>query len=185
VEQVVVAFGWSGEDAYQLLVPAGQREVVVEAIAAAANPGELVVAGAEALEILRIEAGVPLLGAELSDDVFPDEARLERAISTTKGCYTGQEIVARLRSRGHVNHLLVGLEFSGEELPRPGTELLADRRRTGEVTSCCTSLLAGPIGLGFVRRTHAALGTKLAAGDSPARVAALPFVGPGSQAASP
>jgi folate-binding protein YgfZ len=182
---VTVAFGWSGENAYQLLVPAGQREVVAEAIGSAANPGELVAAGAEALEILRIEAGVPLLGAELSDDVFPDEARLERAISTTKGCYTGQEIVARLRSRGHVNHLLVGLEFPGEEVPRPGTELLAEGRRTGEVTSCCTSPSAGPIGLGFVRRTHAAPGTELRAGDAPARVAGLPFAGPGSQEASP
>ena len=136
----------------------------------------MVDASAGALEIVRIEAGIPRLGSELGDDVFPDEARLERAISTTKGCYTGQEIVARLRSRGQVNHLLVGLRFSGDVLPEPDAELLFESRPTGEVTSSCTSALAGDIGLGYVRRAHAEPGTELVVCSAPALVVALPIV---------
>ena len=158
VEVVAARFGWSGETAWQLFVPDGRREDVVSALG-------VPVASNAALQVLRIEAGIPLLGAELDEQVFPDEARLDAAISRSKGCYTGQEIVARLYSRGAVNHLLVGLRFEGATLPGLDSALLVGGRRTGEVTSACLSPSLGPIGLGFARVEHAAPGTRLECAD--------------------
>jgi len=128
------------------------------------------------LEILRIESGTPRQGFELSEDVLPAEARLDAAISATKGCYVGQEIVARLRSRGQVNHLLVGLRFEGR-LPERGARLSAGGKRTGEITSVAWSPQSGPIGLGFVRREHSEPGTEVDVDGQRAIVTALPFVG--------
>jgi folate-binding protein YgfZ len=170
------AFGLSGGRACRLFVPAGAGGKVASALLAAAGDRGLAPASAEALEILRIEAGIPLLGRELGEEVLPAEARLEHAISTTKGCYVGQEIVARLRSRGHVNHLLVGVHFGEGRLPAAGSDLSADGRRSGEITSVCRSPAVGAIGLGFVRREHSEVGTRLAAGEISAEVVALPFV---------
>jgi aminomethyltransferase len=175
---VLAAFGWSGEAALQLFVPKGSGGEVVAALeAAAARTGVEVVRGTpEALEVLRVESGTPAWGAELDLEVFPDEARLARAVSTTKGCYTGQEIVARLRSRGQVNHLLVGLAFDSEAPPAAGTELFAGDKRTGEVTSSVRSPALGAIGLGYARREHAEPGSELAWEGGGARVVALPMV---------
>ncbi len=167
----IARYGWTGEVAYQLFVPADDEDLVAAALEAAGAER----ASTEALEVMRIEAGVPLLGRELKEDVFPDEARLDRAISRTKGCYTGQEIVARLYSRGAVNHMLVGLRFAGAP-PAPATELLVGGRKTGEVTSACVSPSAGAVGLGFVRREHAEPGTELKAVGAETTVAELPFV---------
>jgi folate-binding protein YgfZ len=128
--------------------------------------------------VLRIEAGRPRLGAELSQAVLPPEARLEGSISYTKGCYIGQEIVARLRSRGHVNHLLVGLRVEGPALPARGASIRAGDAPIGEVTSAARSPHAGVIALGFVRVGHDAPGTVLAVDGARAQVAALPFVVP-------
>ena len=113
--------------------------------------------------------------SELGEDVLPDEAGLESAVSDAKGCYTGQEIVARLRSRGQVNHLLVGLRFAEATPLGPGAELAAAGRAVGEVTSACVSPTEGPIGLGFVRRTSAEPGTELEGPAGRVEVAALPF----------
>jgi len=177
-------FGWSGEDAFQLLAPRGSGSAAVSALLAAAGDIDAAECSPAALEVLRIEAGVPLLGPELDEEVFPDEARLSEAISRTKGCYTGQEIVARLYSRGAVNHLLVGLSFEADEPPAPDTVLVVDGRTTGEVTSACTSPSAGAIGLGYVRCEHAEPGTEVTAGDVRARVAALPIVPPATPEAA-
>jgi aminomethyltransferase len=172
---VVAAFGWSGERAYQLFAARGSGERVAAALQEAA--AGLVHADPRVLEILRIEAGIPMLGAELDEEVLPAEAHLDHAISTSKGCYTGQEIVARLRSRGQVNHLLVGLRFEdAEKLPAVGEKLVVAERESGEITSACHSSTAGPIGLGYVRREHAEPGTRLLAGGTGASVASLPLV---------
>ncbi len=173
---VLGAWGSSGENAYRLTVPAGTSDTVCRVLAAAKGLGELIEADAEALEILRIEAGNPRMGFELGEDVLPDEARLEAAVSDSKGCYTGQEIIARLRSRGRVNHLLVGLRFTGAAPPALGTKLRTPEREVGEVTSACVSPSEGAIGLGFVRREQADPGTQLDAAGEPVLVAALPFL---------
>ena len=179
---LVAGFGFSGECGFQIRMKPGDRETVEEALAAAAKGDEgdegdgLVRGDFEALEILRIEAGLPALGSELDEEVLPPEARLERAISTSKGCYVGQEIVARLRARGQVNHLLVGLKLESPTLPVVGTKLMADGRVTGEVTSVALSPTEGPIALGFVRREHAETGTQIEFEGGRASIAALPFI---------
>lgn len=173
---LVAGFGFSGEPGFQIRMKPGDREAVEEALAAATKGDDLVRGDFEALEILRIEAGLPALGSELDEEVLPPEARLERAISTSKGCYVGQEIVARLRARGQVNHLLVGMRLESPALPVVGTELKAEGRVTGEVTSVALSPTEGPIALGFVRREHAETGTQVEFEGGRASIAALPLV---------
>jgi folate-binding protein YgfZ len=176
LEAVVARFGWSGEEAYQLFVPRALAGEIRDRLRAQGDAAPT--CSAEALEVLRIEAGRPRLGAELSPDVLPPEARLEAAISYTKGCYTGQEIVARLRSRGHVNHLLVGLQFPDGEPALVGAVVRAGDVAVGEITSAAVSPNAGAIALAFVRVGNEAPGTKLAVEGRVAQVCALPFVTP-------
>jgi aminomethyltransferase len=181
---VAARFGWSGEDAFQLFVPAESAAAVVALLRTGDRESRLVPCSMDALEVLRIEAGVPVLGAELGDEIFPDEARLDRAVSRTKGCYTGQEIVARLYSRGAVNHLLVGLRFDAATPPAVGTALVGSGRSAGEITSACTSPSLGAIGLGYARREHAEVGAVLDASGVRAEVAPLPLFDPAHSRAS-
>lgn len=169
------AFGFSGEPAFQLFAAPDSAAAVAEALRAAGADRGLVEGGPPLLELLRIEAGTPRFGAELDESVLPDEARLGDAVSTTKGCFIGQEVVARLRSRERLQHLLVGLRFADPEPPAPGAEIHAAERRVGEVTSAVRSPLHGAIALGYVRCEHAEPGTRLAVGGGDAEVAELPF----------
>jgi folate-binding protein YgfZ len=137
-------------------------------------------AGHAVLEVLRIEAGRPRWGAELGEDVIPIEAGLlDRAISTTKGCYTGQEVIIRILHRGHVNRHLRGL-ILGESVPDPGTELFraGEPKTVGRITSACLSPRFGrALALGYVRR-EIEPGHVLRTGSpdgEPAEVCALPF----------
>jgi folate-binding protein YgfZ len=138
----------------------------------------------EALEVLRIEAGRPRWGFDIDDSTIPLEAGLrERAISETKGCYTGQEVIVRILHRGHVNWLLRGVLLNDAEPPSPGTQLLhpADRRKVGRITSAARSPTLGQtIALAYVRReVEPPAEVMLDAGDdSRAGVVALPFVHP-------
>lgn len=181
-EVLVGAFGWTGEEAFQLRCAESDRAVVEAALDEAAG-GALARGDDASLEILRVEAGVPALGRELDEEVLPPEARLERAIATDKGCYVGQEIVARLRARGQVNHLLVGLTLDGNDTPPAGAELVAGERRTGELTSVVVSPALGTIALGYVRREHAEAGTEVTFDGGRGRVVDLPFVPVGGEAA--
>ncbi len=133
--------------------------------------------GAQALETLRIEAGIPRYGSELGEDTLPHEARLMNALSFNKGCYVGQEIVERTRSRGHVNWLLCGLFVDTAEPPAPGTKFFAGEREVGEVTSACHSPTLGrTIALATLRREFSEPGTKLSlASGVAAEVTPLPF----------
>ncbi len=129
----------------------------------------------EAAECVRIERGRPLYGVDLDETVIPQEAGLnERAVSFTKGCYVGQETVARLHYRGKPNRHLRGLRLSA---PYPsGTELLLGDRMVGRLTSVVESPRFGPIGLALVRR-EAEPGVVLVpkGQDGTAEVVALPF----------
>ena len=129
-------------------------------------------AGMEALNSIRLEWGTPWFGHDYGDKNIPHEAGLEHShISYEKGCYTGQEIVERVRSRGHANRRLTELQFLGTETPAAGTILLNDGKEIGEVTSAAFSPALGrPIGLGYVRREHTAVGTRLDASGTPAEV---------------
>ena len=136
--------------------------------------------GSEALESLRIEAGIPRYGPDFAEDTLPLEAGLLNALSFNKGCYIGQEIVERARSRGHVNWKLVGLRFSAEAaVPVPGEKLHPlTVPRLGEVTSACLSpALDRPLALAYVRREVSEPGTHVTStAGATVEVAALPFV---------
>jgi folate-binding protein YgfZ len=135
----------------------------------------------ETLEVLRIEAGQPRWGAELTEDVIPLEAKLEsRAISMSKGCYTGQEVIVRILHRGHVNWLLRGVMLGDEPPPAPGAPLLhpADARKIGRITSACVSPRhAQTIALAYTRRElEPPVNVKLDRPAGPdALIAELPF----------
>lgn len=188
-DALVAAFGWSGEAALQLFAPAVVRDAVAGALETAAERLGAVVADAATLEILRVEAGVPRFGAELGEQTLPAEARLvDSAVSFSKGCYTGQEIVARMQSRGRVGHLLVGLALPRDaaDIPPPGTALLRDGAKSGEITSVALSPAAGPIALGFLRAAHAEPGSRcVLPNGASATVVELPFVASGSVADRP
>jgi folate-binding protein YgfZ len=154
-------------------------DVLVEAARTDQARAELMRGGAaevgeEAVECLRIERGRPRYGVDLDDGVIPQEAGLnERAVSFSKGCYVGQETVARLFYRGKPNRHLRGLRAA--EALTPGAELIAGDRAVGHVTSAAVSPRLGPIGLGFVRR-EVDPGERVLAGPAgPAEVVALPF----------
>jgi folate-binding protein YgfZ len=132
-------------------------------------------AGEELAECLRIEAGRPRLGFELGDDVIPQEAGInERAISFTKGCYVGQETVARLYYKGKPNRHLRGLRLS--EPAARGDEVLAGERVVGHVGSACVSPVHGPVALALLRR-EVGPGDRVEVGPerAGAEIAALPF----------
>jgi tRNA-modifying protein YgfZ len=136
--------------------------------------------GAEAFESLRIEAGTPLFGRDVDESVLLSEIPFENLLSHTKGCYPGQEVVVRIRDRGHVNRMLRGLALDGDQVPAQGAEVLVDDAAIGKVTSATWSFgLARPIALAFVRRQHAEPGTRvsvrLAGTTMAATVSALPF----------
>ena len=116
-----------------------------------------------ALEVLRVEAGRPRYGIDIDDTVIPEEAGLnERAVSFTKGCYVGQETVARLHYRGKPNRHLRGLRLSAPAAT--GDELRRGERPVGRLGTVVLSPVHGPIGLALVRR-EAAPGDTLAVGD--------------------
>ena len=135
-------------------------------------------AGMEALNSMRLEVGTPWFGIDFGDKHIPHEAGLEHThINYEKGCYTGQEIVERVRSRGHVNRRLTELQFFTAVAPPPGTNLVHGGNEAGSVTSTGYSPLLGrAIGLGYVRGEHSALGTILDAAGARAEVIAPPLL---------
>jgi|SRR5581483_3460332 len=146
--------------------------------------------GAAAQEILRVEAGIPLYGRDMDESVIALEANLGPThISLTKGCYVGQEIIARIDSRGHTNRALTGFVLSGTPLPTPGEKLTSvptggepAPREVGRLTSvvaCSPAMDGRPIALGYARHEARAPGTRLRIGEGEsertAEVVALPF----------
>lgn len=159
-ERMVIADATLGLAGFEIHAPAGQgAAALAAAVAGGATP-----ISAEALDIARVEAGTPLDGRDLDEDTIPMEARLERALSLQKGCYVGQEVIARATNLGGVKHILVGLRLEGERVPPAGSRILiaGSGEATGEVTSAVRSPgLGAPIALGFVRRAHEAPGTRI------------------------
>ena len=137
-------------------------------------------ADADTEETLRIEAGVPAFGRDMDEDTIPLEAGIEeRAISFTKGCYVGQEVIVRVLHRGHgrIARKLVGLTIEGDHVPAPGAIVRAGDREAGRVTSSTLSpSLNRPIALAYLHRDFLAPGTFVAVDGSRAVVTELPFV---------
>ena len=138
-------------EGYEILAPAEQHQEVWDAaVRAHATP-----AGLAAWEVARVEAGRPEWGLDMDDSTIPQEANLDElgAISYTKGCYTGQEIVARVHFRGHVNRTLRGLRAAGQEPPRSRATIFdGTGKMVGDVRSAVVSPRYGGIALGMVRR---------------------------------
>jgi len=154
-------------------------DVFCDAEATEGVRGTLLAAGAvevteAAAELVRVERGRPRYGVDVDDNTIPQEAGLnERAVSFTKGCYVGQETVARLFYRGKPNRHLRGLRLSAEV--EPGTPLLLGEKEVGRLTSVAVSPTHGPIGLALVRR-QAEPGATISVGeDATAEVVELPF----------
>lgn len=160
---------------YVLHVPAARAAAVWDALAAAgARP-----CGMEALEGRRVEAGIPRIGLDMDGSTLALEVPVEDALSATKGCYLGQEVVARGTARGHVNRRLVGLRLD-RSAPAPGSPLLRDDKEVGRLTSVARAFALGEFAaLGLVRRECWEPGTQLHVRQgqtaTPARVAALPL----------
>lgn len=174
----------TGAAGFDLFVPAPALESVAERLLAATRALGGRPCGWQALEAARIEAGIPRFGADMDETNLAPEAGIERrAISYTKGCYIGQEVISRIRTYGQVARTLRGLRLSDSlrAPPRKGDKLLHENKEIGYVTSALVSpLFPTKIALGYVRREHHQPGTGLvlrtAEGDSPARIIDLPML---------
>ena len=131
----------------------------------------------DAVEAVRIEAGFPFFSRDITDANLPQEVnRDKQAISFTKGCYLGQETVARIDALGHVNRLLVGLQFGATEVPPASTPLQAAGKEVGLVTSSCWSpALGAPLALAYLRRAQSTMGTRLESPAGECELIALPL----------
>jgi folate-binding protein YgfZ len=170
-EPVVVAridqLGVPGFSVY--VPPARASELTAALVEAGAIAGSQ-----EAIDAARIEARYPLFGVDMNEDTIPLEAGIEdRAISTSKGCYVGQEVIIRVLHRGHgrVARKLVGLSIDGPK-PEAGAKLFAGEREVGRITSAAVSLPAGTVALGYVHRDFLAPGTELTLASADGPVAA-------------
>jgi aminomethyltransferase len=178
----IVRHTWVGHPAATLVVAREQLSALWQVLAPRVRANGGLPAGMEALNSIRLESGIAWFGQDYDDKNIPHETGLELShISYEKGCYTGQEIVERVRSRGHANRRLTGLQFLDGKAPAAGTKLLVPGdpagKEAGQVTSAAFSPLVGRrIGLGYVRREHSALGTRLDASGSTAEVISLPLV---------
>ena len=166
----------TGEPGYDLFVDRARLPALVAALGAAG----VVEVDAATADALRIEAGVPLFHRDMDENTIPLEANIEsRAISFTKGCYVGQEVVIRVLHRGHgrVARKLVGLLVDGADVPARGAAIRSGDREIGAVTSSTRSPALGrPIALGYVQRDFVEPGTAVTIGDASAQVVATPFV---------
>ena len=165
----------TGADGFDLILNSINAEQLWQSlVAAGARP-----VGNNALEILRIEAGIPVYGQDMDDTTVVTETNLDEAVSYTKGCYIGQEIIARIKYRGHVAKKLRGLAFDGPGLVEPGEPITsADDKEIGQVTSTTLSPSVGRrLALAYVKYDYIASGTKVkTSGGRDAEVVDLPFV---------
>jgi folate-binding protein YgfZ len=174
---------YTGEPGYLLRTAAEMLPPLWQTLWSHATACDARAAGVDAFTMARIEAGVPVYGQDMTEATIPIEANLETAISYTKGCYVGQEVIARIEARGHVNRKLVGLRLSGDTVPASGATIVSPQREVGWITSATYSpALHQNIAMGYVRREVMAPGTTLDVqtdGTSlTATVVALPFYPP-------
>ncbi len=174
-----------GNFGVDIFVPSNSLGAVADKIITAAKEIGGRACGWNALEIARIEAGIPRFGADMDETNLPPEAGLDsRAVSYTKGCYIGQEVIARIRTYGQVAKALRGLQLADDlkNFPMKGDKLFFGEKEVGYITSAIASpTFKMNIALGYVRREANKVGTDLILrtqnGNSPAKIVALPFAG--------
>jgi len=158
----------TGEPGFRLFMPAASKAHWIARLEAAGA----VPATPEDARTVRLEHGKPRYGEDIFDTTLPQETRQMHAIHFSKGCYLGQEIVERIRSRGHVNRLLVKLEVDGGEPLAPGAPIETDGSPVGEVASSAFSPALGKtVALAYVRAQYAEPGTAFAVGRRAAKAA--------------
>ena len=164
---------WPPNHGYAINGPKEQASTIGDILAAAGSKCCLY----EAAEVCRIEAGFPTYSQDITEHNLPQEIdRNEQAINFTKGCYLGQETVARIDALGHVNRKLYGLRFDSSTVPSVGSELSVDGKTVAEVTSACYSpACESALALGFVQRGFEDQGQILAGPTGTATVCRLPF----------
>ena len=168
----------TAEDGFDLFVTANKAQALRDSLTkASARP-----VGPDALETLRIEAGIPRYGKDMDETNVVTETNLDEAVSFTKGCYIGQEIIARIKYRGHVAKKLAGLIFeSGVVLETAAKIFSTDDKEIGRVTSVTFSpCLNRTVALGYVKYDYLAPGTEVRVvsfeREFPATVSNLPFI---------
>jgi folate-binding protein YgfZ len=158
-------------DNFEVWLPAGHvRQLWNALVGAAATP-----VGFEALELERIESGVPAYGVDIRERDLPQETEQDRALNFSKGCYVGQEIVERIRSRGAVHRKFTG--FLADAAVTPGSKVAANGKDIGEITSVAALAAAehGTIALGYIRREIGTPGREVMIGNTKATVVQLPL----------
>ena len=171
---IIIASSHTGAKGFDLILNATRAvEAWNKFVAAGARP-----VGHDAWETLRIEAGVPRYGQDMDDTTVVTETNLDEAVSYTKGCYVGQEIIARIKYRGHVAKKLRGLLFEGPiKLEAPAAIISSDDKEIGRVTSTTISPHLGRrIALGYLKYEYSSAGTEVKLNGHTARVVDLPFV---------
>jgi len=148
-----------GDQSFKMIIPVTQMDKFIDKCM---NFGAEIIS-ADTLEVIRIETGVPKWGVDMDENTIPIEAGLEKnAISYDKGCYIGQETIARIKTYGHVNRHLVQLGLEGDRVPILGEKIRFNEKDVGHVTSCVKSVRIGKaLALGYVRREHAEIGNQL------------------------
>lgn len=172
---VVIPCGWLGSEVeYVFEIATNNCEEVVAKFVEVSG-----VVASDAFGTVRIEAGLPLFGIDYGNENFPQEVGRDRqAISFTKGCYLGQETVARIDALGHVNQRIVGLRFFGTDVPSVGFELTFNSSAVGRVTSTAFSpRLNAPLALAMIRGEASAVGMRLDSSTGECEVLELPVRG--------
>lgn len=177
VPAIVLRSDDAGVMGFDVVLPAETKEAFAAQLLRAGG----VFVGADAVEVCRVESGLPRFGSDMTEETIPLEAGIEdRAISLTKGCYVGQEVIIRVlhRGKGRVARRLVGLSLEAAiAVPPRGTVIRSGDRDVGAVTSAVQSQALGRvIALGYVHRDFTTPGTTLSIDGTAATVAAMPFV---------
>ena len=153
----------TGETDLEIMIPADGLVAAWDKLLAAGQPMGVKPFGTEAREMLRMEAGLPKAGPDLNEEIVPPEANLEgKAFSLSKGCYPGQEVVARMDTYGSVRRRLVGLALKDPAIPPKGAKLFSGDREVGWISSAVQSpSMGGVIAFGFPLRDFSKPGTAL------------------------
>jgi len=158
----IIRASHTGEEGFDLIVDARRKAELQQSLeAAGAQP-----IGEDTFEILRVEAGIARFGQDMDETNVVPETNLDDAVSFTKGCYVGQEIIVRIKHRGHPAKKLTSMRFETDQQIEPGAVIRStENQEIGRVTSAVISPRQGSIGLGYVRYEYLADGTRVIVGD--------------------
>ena len=174
VTATIIRATHTGENGFDIVVDSSRKAELLQALETAGAQS----VGEDTFEVLRVEAGIARFGLDIDETNVVPETNLDDAVSYTKGCYVGQEIIVRIKHRGHPAKKLSGLRFETDTQIESGAIVNStENQEIGRVTSAVVSPRLGSIGLGYVRYEHLAEGTRVVVGDGiNATVTELPFV---------